>query len=235
MRKLVLWGLGCCLCVFLEAQVFCGEHKYDGTHKNEIEGYLHTGSNAVTERFLGPSVAYTRHLANRWSVAGALDAPFGKDKYGISAKGTYRLPVGYFNFYFSGKLMYNRYTEFHTNEYVGNLSIMWEAPHFEVVIGESLINYNLYGSSYTEPLTFTFGAGVNIRPRYSSWNIGAFFRNYDDFYYENWNINWGMRWNANLPLRMKLFGELNVRPAGSMSQLATKYETSIKVGLKYAW
>ena len=34
---------------------------------------------------------------------------------------------------------------------------------------------------------------------------------------------------------MKLFSELNVRPAGSISQLATRYETSLKVGLKYVW
>jgi hypothetical protein len=76
---------------------------------------------------------------------------------------------------------------------------------------------------------------VNIRPRWNSWNIGLFFRNYDDFYYENWNINWGARWNANITSRMRLFGELNIRPAGSMSQLATKYETSMKIGMKYVW
>ena len=28
------------------------------------------------------------------------------------------------------------------------------------------------------------------------WNIGLFFRNYDDFYYENWNINWGLNFYA---------------------------------------
>ena len=34
---------------------------------------------------------------------------------------------------------------------------------------------------------------------------------------------------------MQLFGEFNVRPAGSMSQLASKYETSGKLGIKYVW
>ena len=34
---------------------------------------------------------------------------------------------------------------------------------------------------------------------------------------------------------MKLFGEFNIRPAGSMSQLATRYETSGKLGIKYIW
>ena len=33
---------------------------------------------------------------------------------------------------------------------------------------------------------------------------------------------------------MKIFGEFNIRPAGSMSQLATRYETSLKLGLRYA-
>lgn len=217
------------------AHVFCGESVYDGTHKNEIEGYLQGGDNNVTGFFLGPTVSYKRHFTPRWSVKGAIDAPFGKKKFGIYAEGAYRLPVRKFNFYFSAKFMYNRYGGFGTNEYNGNLSIKWEAPYFEVVVGESLISYNLLKSTYTEPFTFTFGAGVNIRPRWNSWNIGLFFRNYDDFYYENWNINWGIRWMANLPLRMKLYGELNIRPAGSMSQLATRYETSAKVGIKYTW
>jgi hypothetical protein len=34
---------------------------------------------------------------------------------------------------------------------------------------------------------------------------------------------------------MRLFGEFNLRPAGSLSQLANKYETSLKVGLKYGF
>src|SRR5574344_1838213 len=223
------------LCSTIEAQIFCGEHKYDGTHKNEIAGYLQYGDNTVTGTFLGPSVTYTRHFTDRISAEGAMDIPFGKSKFGISTKAIYRLPVSYFNFYFSGKFLYNRYNDFNTDEYNGNVSVMWEAPYFEITLGETLINYRILGSSYTEPLTFTFGTGVNIRPRWNSWNIGLFFRNYDDFYYENWNINWGVRWNANINSSMRLFGELNVRPAGSMSQLATKYETSIKIGMKYVW
>ena len=235
MRKIVIIGFIIFTSIATEAQVFCGEHKYDGSHKNEVSGYFQGGSNTVTGKFFGPSVAYTRHFTDRLSAEGAFDAPIGKAKIGVSAKGSYRFPLSYFNFYLHGKLMYNRYSDFHTNEYTGNLSVLWEAPYFDVLLGESLINYRLLGSSYTEPLTFTFGTGVNIRPRWNSWNIGLFFRNYDDFYYENWNINWGVRWNANINSSMRLFGELNVRPAGSMSQLATKYETSMKIGMKYVW
>lgn len=217
------------------AQVYCGEHKYNGENKNEVEFYLQGGNNIVTGAFIGPSVIYRRHITSRVNVEAAWDVPFGKSKYGISTKASYRLPLSYFNFFLSGKLMYNRYGDFHTNECNYNLSLMWEAPYFDILVGQSIIHYSLLGTGYTEPLTFTFGAGLNIRPRWNSWNIGLFFRNYDDFYYENWNINWGFRFNASLSKTMKLYGEFNIRPAGSMSQLATKYETSLKLGLKYLW
>ena len=42
-----------------------------------------------------------------------------------------------------------------------------------------------------------------------------------------------MRFHATLNPSMKLYSEFNVRPAGSLSQLATRYETSLKVGLHY--
>lgn len=221
--------------ILAQEPVFCGEHKYDGAHKNELSAYIQAGNNIVTDKFIGPSVTYTRHFTNRISAEGGLDIPFGKGKYGVSAKGIYRLPVSYFNFYFSAKFLYNRYTEFTTDEYNANISTTFETPYFDLTLGESLIHYSLLGTGYTEPLTFTFGTGVNIRPRWNSWNIGLFFRNYDDFYFENWNINWGVRWMANLKKPWKLYGELNIRPAGSTSQLASRYESSLKVGIKYVW
>ena len=217
--------------------VFCGEHKYDGEHKNEVSGYLQAGTNIVTGKFLGPAVIYTRHLTDRINVEAGIDAPFGKGKVGLSTKGTYRLPVSWMNFYFSAKLLYNCYTDmnYKTQEYNANISGTFETPYFDLTLGETLIRYHLAGSSYREPITLTFGTGVNIRPRWNSWNIGLFFRNYDDFYFENWNINWGVRWMANLHKPLKLYGELNVRPAGSTSQLASRYESSLKIGLKYVW
>jgi hypothetical protein len=108
-------------------------------------------------------------------------------------------------------------------------------PYFYLRVGESYIHFKTLDFGYTEPLTFTFGIGAQIRPRWNSWNLGFFFRNYDDFYYENWNINWGLDFYATLTKQIQLFGELNIRPAGSLSQLASKYETSGKLGLKYVW
>lgn len=217
------------------AQTYMGANEYDGTHKNEISGYLSAGYNTINGFMMGPAAEYKRHLSPRWNVAGAAEYQFGKKKFGIYANGAYRLPVWRFNFYFSGKMMYNRYHRSATDEWCYNLSVRWEGSHFAVTLGETLINYRMLGSSYTEPLTFTFGAELNVMPRRNSWNIGLFFRNYDDFYYENWNINWGVSFMANLPRRMQLFGQFNIRPAGSLNQLASRYETSGKLGLKYVW
>lgn len=228
----ICWATG----IRASAQTYIGDDKFDGTHKNEITGYLSAGSNIVNGFFMGPAAEYKRHFTPRWSAMGASEYQFGKQKFGIYGKGEYRLPAGkWFNFYFSGKVMYNRYQRSTTNEWCGNLSVRWEGSHFAITLGETLIGYNMLGSTYTEPLTFTFGAELNVMPRKNSWNLGLFFRNYDDFYYENWNINWGLAFKANLPLRMQLFGQFNIRPAGSMSQLASRYETSGKLGIKYVW
>ena len=35
-------------CLPATAQTFCGEHKYDGEHKNEVSGYIVGGRNVVT-------------------------------------------------------------------------------------------------------------------------------------------------------------------------------------------
>ena len=160
---------------------------------------------------------------------------FGKQLYSVDVKGGYRLPVSWMDFYFDGQLMYNRYNRWDTNETIANISVTWETPYFQLRIGESYIHYHLLHFGTTEPLTFTFGTSVNIRPRWNSWNIGLYFRNYDDFYYENWNINWGLNFYAGIAKDMQLFGQLNIRPAGSMSQLASRYETSCKLGIKYVW
>ena len=212
-----------------------GAHKYDGKHKNELLGYFMAGRNVVTRGFGGLELSYKRHLTDRWYAGVDAQAQFGKQLYSNDIFGGYRLPIGWSDFYFDGKVMYNRYNRWNTNEYIGNLSLTWEMPYFFVRVGESLIRFHTVHFSYNEPLTFTFGTGVNIRPRWNSWNIGLFFRNYDDFYFENWNINWGLHFYATVAKQMQLFGEFNIRPAGSMSQLASKYEASGKLGLKYVW
>lgn len=220
----------------LQAQnAYTGRHKFDGEHKNELSGYLMGGTNVVSGTFGGFEASYKRHLTDRWHVGADAQMQFGKQLYSIDVQGGYRLPIGWSDFYIDGKAMFNRYNRWSTNEVVGNLSITWEMPYFYVRIGESLIHFQTENFGYTEPLTFTFGIGAQIRPRWNSWNLGIFFRNYDDFYYENWNINWGLNFYATLTKDMQLFGEFNVRPAGSISQLASKYETSGKLGLKYVW
>jgi len=237
MRKAILIFIMLCLPLGAMAQAYFGEHKYDGVHKNEAMGYLQGGYNSVTHFYMGPALFYKRHLTDRWSVEGAAQAQFGKQLYSFYGKGGYRLPWKVFNsdFYFDGKIMYSRYNQFNTNEFVANVSATWETPYFMLRLGGSYIHYQLLGTGYSEPITLTFGIGTNIRPRTNPWNIGIFFRNYDDFYYENWNINWGLNFYATLPWKLKLFGEFNVRPAGSMSQLASRYETSGKLGVKYVW
>ena len=220
----------------LQAQnAYTGRHKFDGEHKNELSGYLMGGTNVVSGTFGGFEASYKRHLTDRWHVGADAQIQFGKQLYSIDVQGGYRLPIGWSDFYIDGKAMFNRYNRWSTNEVVGNLSITWEMPYFYVRIGESLIHFQTENFGYTEPLTFTFGIGAQIRPRWNSWNLGIFFSNYDDFYYENWNINWGLNFYATLTKDMQLFGEFNVRPAGSISQLASKYETSGKLGLKYVW
>lgn len=223
------------MAITASAQAFNGVHKYDGTHRNELSGYLMGGYNVVSDGFGGIEASYKHHLTDRWHIGGDAQVQFWKQLYSIDVQGGYRLPVGWSDFYLDGKLLYNRYNRWHTNETIANLSLTWETPYFQLRIGESYIHYHLLDFGITEPLTFTFGTSVNIRPRWESWNLGLFFRNYDDFYYENWNINWGMNFNASLMKQMKMFGEFNIRPAGSMSQLASKYETSVKLGIKYVW
>ena len=236
MRKLIVILFLSLLTASAHAQnAYTGVHKYDGEHKNVLSTYLMSGYNVVSDEFVGPEVSYKRHLTDRWYVGADGQAQLGKKLYSVDLNGGYRLPYKWMDFYLDGKAMYNRYDRWNTNETVLNLSLTWETPYLFLRIGESLITYHTQNFRYTEPLTFTFGFGVQIRPRWHSWNIGLFFRNYDDFYYENWNINWGLDFYAPLAKDMQLFGEFNIRPAGSMSQLASKYEASGKIGLKYVW
>lgn len=217
------------------AQVYTGEHKYDGEHKNELSGYVMVGNNVVVNWFGGLEVSYKRHLTDRWYVGGDAQAQLGKQLYSIDAKGGCRLPFKWMDFYFDATLLYNRYHKWGANEKIANLSVTWETPYVYMRVGESLIRWSIQNFGYTEPLTLTFGFGANMRPRWNSWNVGVFFRNYDDFYFENWNINWGLNFYGRINPTMSFFGEFNIRPAGSMSQLASKYETSGKLGIKYVW
>ena len=219
------------------AQAYCGEHQFDGEHKNEVSGYVMAGDNVVSGRFGGLAGSYMHHFTPRWHVGGDAQVQMFKQLYSIDVQGGYRLPVKYGHIYFDAKGMFNFYHRWGFTESLFNLSATWESAYVDIRLGESLIHFRStswgikYG--YTEPLTLTFGIGANLRHRSNPWNVGLFFRNYDDFYYENWNINWGIRFYATLYRQMRLFGEFNVRPAGSISQLASRYEGSMKLGLKY--
>lgn len=222
------------------AQPYSGSRRFDGAHRDVVEGYLTGGSNVVTGGFISEAVTYTRHLTDRWSVGAGEQIQFFKQVYSADVTGTYRLPAGKTNLYFDGRLLFNRYNHWRVNEPILHLSALWETSYVDLRLGGSYIHYWMVGvdtgntdASYTEPIAVTVGLGVNIRPRSNPWNLGFFIRNYDHFYYENWNINWGFRFHATLTPEMKLFGEFNVRPAGSMSQLATRYETALKLGLRY--
>ena len=228
------------------AQVYSGYRKFDGVHKNEINGSLFYGFNVVTGTFIGENAIYTRHFSPRWSISAGQQVQILKQVYSIDITGTYRIPITKkANVYIDGRVMFSRYQRWKVNEPVVNLSAYLETNYVDLRWGWSYIRYHkvdvnaLYkdftDSSYGEPLVMTFQLGVNIRPRANRWNLGLFFRNFDQYYYENWNINWGVRFHCTLPHDIKLFSEFNIRPAGSISQLATRYETSLKVGLKYAW
>ena len=44
MRKLLLINLLLMSVLLVQAQTYCGLHKYDGEHKNEVSGYMMGGS-----------------------------------------------------------------------------------------------------------------------------------------------------------------------------------------------
>ena len=227
-------------------ETYGGDRKFDGIHRNEVYGNLVYGYNVVSGHFFGESATYTRHLTDRWSVSGSEQAQFLKRLYSLDVAGTYRVPLRYGNLYCDARILANFYRKWSTNEFIADVSTAWVTSYTDLRVGFSFIHFHKYDvnedyklftdASYTELPNITFGFGVNIRPRSHPWNLGLFFRNYDQYYYETWNINWGIRFHATLPWNeTKLFGEFNIRPSGSMSQLATRYETSAKIGLKYVW
>lgn len=127
MRKLLLINLLLMSVLLMQAQTYCGLHKYDGEHKNEASGYMMGGSNVVSDAFFGFEGSYQRHLTDRWHVGGDMQIQFGKQLYSVDVKGGYRLPVSWMDFYFDGQFMYNRYNRWDANETIANISITWES------------------------------------------------------------------------------------------------------------
>ena len=225
------------------AQYYSGEHTFDGEHKNEVSATLITGKNIITSASIGTKFHYKHFFNDQWSIDAGLNTQYSKQLYGIKARGEYHFQVKAFHMFASAEALYNRYHKYKTNEIDGNISLRIERGYWDITLGETLISYTIdykddnvsYRNGYTEPPTLTFGAHATLRPRTHQWNVGLLFRNYDDFYYENWNINWGLDFYYKFNPTWKLFGEFNIRPAGSMSQLASKYETTGKVGVIYKW
>ncbi len=217
------------------AQYYSGDHTFDGEHKNEASLSLTTGKNVITGPAIGNTLHYKHYFNKHWSIDGGVNTQYTKQQYGFKIKGEYHLKVKAFHLFASGEYMFNHYNRFNTNENVENISVRFERGYWDITLGGSFIGYNMMGDHYGEPITLTFGAHATLRPRTNDWNVGLLFRNYDDFYYENWNINWGLDFYYRLNPKVKLFGEFNIRPAGSMSQLASKYETTGKLGLIYRW
>ena len=217
------------------AQYYSGEHTFDGEHRNEASASLTTGKNIITNASIGSTLHYKHYFNHHWSIDAGVNTQFTKQLYGVKAKGEYHFQLKAFHFFASAEALYNRYHKYNTNEIDGNISLRIERGYWDITLGESLISYTIDESGYTEPPTLTFGAHASLRPRTNFWNVGLLFRNYDDFYYEHWNINWGLDFYYKFNPRWKLFGEFNIRPAGSMSQLASKYETTGKIGVIYKW
>ena len=215
------------------AQYYSGEHTFDGEHKNEVSATLVTGRNIITNASIGTKFHYKHFFNDHWSMDAGLNTQFSKQLYGVKARGEYHFQILDFHLFASAEALYNRYYKYNANEFDGNLSLRIERGYWDITLGETLINYSIGESGYTEPPTLTFGAHATLRPRTNHWNVGLLFRNYDDFYYENWNINWGLDYYYKFNPTWKLFGEFNIRPAGSMSQLASKYETTGKIGVIY--
>lgn len=122
------------------------------------------------------------------------------------------------------------------NEYLFRLAVHAQSEHFDILFGNSFLGYSSYGSSVFEPITWSVGFGANVMKRSSPWNVGIFLKNYDYFIYENWNINFGVRGYYELIAdKVRLTGELIVRPAGNINQLAQRYDTGLKIGAQFKW
>ena len=240
-RLIIFYFLALSATFTAAAQPYSGSLQFDGVHRTVLQGTLMGGDNIISGFFMGEGFTYTRYFGNRWSVTAGEQLQFHKQLYSGAVSGSYRLPLGRSNnMYFDGRFLFNRYDRWSVNETIYHISAYWESPYVDIRLGGSIIHYVMIGidsdvtdAAYTEPPAIAVGFGVNIRPRTNPWNLGLFIRNYDEYYYENWNINWGIRFYAPIIPAMRLFGEFNVRPAGSMSQLATRYEGSLKLGLRY--
>lgn len=205
--------------------------------KNMAWVYGQVGKNTIEHFYEGVNAFYVRSLNDRINVMGGLELNSKKDGFGgVLAELSYKLPVRWFDLVFSGRGVYNRYGKYDCNEYLFRLAVNAQSSHFDVLFGNSFLGYSQFGSSVFEPITWSVGFAAYLKNRKKcNWNLGLFLKNYDYFIYENWNINFGVRGYFSLTPKVRLTGELLVRPAGNINQLAQKFDTSVKIGATYRW
>lgn len=205
--------------------------------KNKVWIYGQVGKNTIEHFYEGVNAFYFRSLSDRFTFMGGLELNSKKNGFGgLLAEVNYKIPVKWFNLFISGRGVYNRYGKYDANEYLFRLALNAQSNHFDVVFGNSFLGYGQYGSHVFEPITWSVGFAAYLKNRSKcSWNVGIFLKNYDYFIYENWNINFGVRGYFSLNDKVRLTGELLVRPAGNINQLAQKFDTSVKIGATYHW
>lgn len=54
-------------------------------------------------------------------------------------------------------------------------------------------------------------------------------------YMKNFNLFFGVAGWYDILKNWSLVAELDIRPAGSLNQLAVRYESYVKLGVKYKW
>ncbi|WP_459187234.1 hypothetical protein ACGE0T_13960 [Parabacteroides sp. APC149_11_2_Y6] len=204
---------------------------------NEVKAYFQVGDNALHGIYGGFSGFYTRNFSDRLSLTGGLNLSTKNPQAfgGLYADGTYRFSVYKFNVYISNRLVYNYYGLSKMNELLYRIAGTWESRYFNLTLGNSFLGYFSKGSGNFEPVTLSVAMGLHLRPRENWWNVGLFIRNFDDFIYENYNIMYGVDGRIDVAKHWRILAEFTARPAGSMNQLAMKYETFFKLGARYKW
>lgn len=210
----------------------------DVSKANEVKAYMTPGNSIVYNANIGFAGLYTRHLTDRVDVTGGIYFSTKRKFFfsSLNVAGSYRLPLTKsMNLYGMAKLNFTNYSEFHLKEYVYRLAVKFESNYFDLELGNSIFNYRSYGEHLTEAYNPSFGLNLRFKKLSSSWYAGVFLRNFDDFYFENFNVIWGCNGYYKLNDKISFLGELDIQPAGNMSQLATKYAYYFKLGGIYKW
>jgi hypothetical protein len=205
---------------------------------NEVKTYITPGGSTVYGNNIGFSGLYTRHLTDRIDVSGGIYFSTKRKIFfsSLNIFGSYRFPLSKsINLYANAKINWTDYSEFHLNEYVYRMAVKFESNYIDLELGNCVFNYTSYGEHQTEAYNPSFAFNVRFNKLTSPFYVGLFIRNYDDFYFDNYNVIWGLNSYYRLNKRISLLGELNIQPAGNMSQLATKYAYYFKLGGIYKW